>query len=110
MCGVDRRGMSTCDSIWGGLRPLVTSPETINGSRLATVTGGKWTSHRFMAEDAMGRRFDNGVLPAQVADKTPPHAVWVCGRMACYPLHALPRLFYLSMGPRGPRGYKPARR
>lgn len=53
-------------SYWSGLRPLVFDPEKentqelarthvikYNGTGMVTVTGGKWTSYRRMAEDVM---------------------------------------------------------
>lgn len=67
-------------SIWVGLRPLVASPgETgekeatkhisrehlVIGSEsgLITVTGGKWTTYRVMAEDILTESFRRGLLP-----------------------------------------------
>lgn len=67
-------------SVWAGLRPLV-RPDDEDGaatkkisrehtvlvgrSGLVTVTGGKWTTYRAMAEDVIGRCFDAGLLPRQ---------------------------------------------
>ncbi|MBK0391176.1 glycerol-3-phosphate dehydrogenase/oxidase [Ramlibacter algicola] len=64
-------------SCWVGLRPLV-RPEDDEGSptkalsrehtvlvsrsKLVTVTGGKWTTYRAMAEDVLDRCFDDGLL------------------------------------------------
>jgi glycerol-3-phosphate dehydrogenase len=65
-------------SIWVGLRPLV-KPQHDDGeatktisrehtvlvsrSGLVTVTGGKWTTYRAMAEDVLEKCFDKGLLP-----------------------------------------------
>ncbi|MGB0722624.1 MAG: FAD-dependent oxidoreductase [Gammaproteobacteria bacterium] len=65
-------------SVWVGLRPLVKPPSRGNGqtktisrehtivvdpSGLVTVTGGKWTTYRAMAEDVMERCMDAGLIP-----------------------------------------------
>ncbi len=65
-------------SIWVGLRPLVkaASDDTgntkaisrehtvlIDKSGLVTVTGGKWTTYRSMAEDVLARAMARGLLP-----------------------------------------------
>jgi glycerol-3-phosphate dehydrogenase len=65
-------------SIWVGLRPLVAPPETTEGDTkvlsrehtivvdangLVTVTGGKWTTYRAMAEDVLERCFASALLP-----------------------------------------------
>lgn len=65
-------------SIWVGLRPLVkpsgddgentkglSREHTVLVSRsgLVTVTGGKWTTYRAMAEDVLRKCFDAGLLP-----------------------------------------------
>ena len=55
-------------SIFAGIRPLVKSPETANTAKLSrdytieidrsnllTITGGKWTTYRRMAEDAVNQ-------------------------------------------------------
>jgi glycerol-3-phosphate dehydrogenase len=72
-------------SVWVGLRPLVavdqgqatktlsrehTIVQEANG--LITVTGGKWTTYRVMAEDTMRTCFQSGLLPerATVRDET----------------------------------------
>ena len=72
-------------SIWVGLRPLV-KPQDDEGdntkaisrehtvltskSGLVTVTGGKWTTYRAMAEDVLQKCFDVGLLPARAAGVT----------------------------------------
>jgi glycerol-3-phosphate dehydrogenase len=65
-------------SIWVGLRPLVKPQQDEGGntkamsrehtvlvskSGLVTVTGGKWTTYRAMAEDVLSRCWDAGRLP-----------------------------------------------
>ncbi len=67
-------------SIWVGLRPLVKPPADDGGntkkisrehtvlispSKLVTVTGGKWTTYRSMAQDALKHCTDAGLLPAR---------------------------------------------
>ena len=72
-------------SVWVGLRPLV-KPQGDDGdatqsisrehtvrvskSGLVTVTGGKWTTYRAMAEDVLQRCTDNLLLPPLGASKT----------------------------------------
>ncbi|MBK9573113.1 MAG: glycerol-3-phosphate dehydrogenase/oxidase [Rhodoferax sp.] len=74
-----RRAPSRADvkSVWVGLRPLV-KPQDEDGddtkglsrehtvlvsrSGLVTVTGGKWTTYRAMAEDVLRRCADKGLL------------------------------------------------
>jgi len=72
-------------SIWVGLRPLV-KPQNDEGdntkglsrehtvlvsrSGLVTVTGGKWTTYRAMAEDVLQACFDKALLPARAAGVT----------------------------------------
>jgi glycerol-3-phosphate dehydrogenase len=63
-------------SIWAGLRPLVKSTgETatktlsrehtivVSNSGLITVTGGKWTTYRRMAQDVIDTAINNRMLP-----------------------------------------------
>jgi glycerol-3-phosphate dehydrogenase len=65
-------------SVWVGLRPLVRPAGDAGGSTrdisrghtvivapsgLVTVTGGKWTTYRAMAEDVLGRAMARGLLP-----------------------------------------------
>ncbi len=72
-------------SIWVGLRPLVKPPEDegantkklsrehtvlVSKSGLVTVTGGKWTTYRAMAEDVLEQCFESGLLPARPAGAT----------------------------------------
>ena len=64
-------------SIWGGVRPLVRPPGDVPGhtgqvsrdhtvivdaSGLVTVTGGKWTTYRAMAEDVMAQCIKAGLI------------------------------------------------
>ena len=72
-------------SVWVGLRPLVkpggddgdntkqlSREHTVLVSRsgLVTVTGGKWTTYRAMAEDVLERCFDRKLLPRQAKGAT----------------------------------------
>ena len=72
-------------SLWVGLRPLVkpisddgTSTKKISREHtvlvssegLITVTGGKWTTYRAMAEDVIQRCLDAGLISTTIADKT----------------------------------------
>ena len=67
-------------SVWVGLRPLVKPPDDegdhkdtkalsrehtviVARSGLVTVTGGKWTTYRAMAEDVLERCMASGALP-----------------------------------------------
>ncbi|AVP56295.1 glycerol-3-phosphate dehydrogenase/oxidase [Pulveribacter suum] len=72
-------------SIWVGLRPLV-KPQNDDGgntkrisrehtviaspSGLVTVTGGKWTTYRAMAEDVLDKCFEAQLLPRRAAGVT----------------------------------------
>jgi len=72
-------------SVWVGLRPLV-KPQDDDGdntkglsrehtvlvsrSGLVTVTGGKWTTYRAMAEDVLQKCFDKKLLPRRAAGVT----------------------------------------
>ncbi len=64
-------------SVWSGQRPLVRRGDAentaaisrdhtilISDSKLITITGGKWTTYRKMAEDAINRATALGGLPA----------------------------------------------
>ena len=76
-----RRAPTRADvrSIWVGLRPLVKPQDDdcattkglsrehtvlVSRSGLVTVTGGKWTTYRAMAEDVMQRCIASGLVPA----------------------------------------------
>ena len=72
-------------SVWVGMRPLV-KPEghagentksisrehtvVVGASGLVTVTGGKWTTYRSMAEDVLSRCMARGLLPNKAAGLT----------------------------------------
>jgi glycerol-3-phosphate dehydrogenase len=75
-------------SVWVGLRPLV-KPQAagpgdtgrtqtlsrehtvlVDPSGLVTVTGGKWTTYRAMAEDVLKRAMAHGLLPPRPAGAT----------------------------------------
>jgi glycerol-3-phosphate dehydrogenase len=72
-------------SVWVGLRPLVKPPDQEPGetkalsrehavlverSGLVTVTGGKWTTYRAMAEDVLAHAMAAGLLPRRPAGIT----------------------------------------
>lgn len=72
-------------SIWVGLRPLVKPSESegentkklsrehtvlVSKSGLVTVTGGKWTTYRAMAEDVLEQCFESKLLKARSAGAT----------------------------------------
>jgi glycerol-3-phosphate dehydrogenase len=71
--------------MWVGLRPLVKPPDEdgqdtkklsrehtvlASASGLVTVTGGKWTTYRAMAEDVLQTCFDKSLLPTVNAGVT----------------------------------------
>ena len=77
-------------SVWVGLRPLVAPPKVEDGgtkvlsrehtivvdpSGLVTVTGGKWTTYRAMADDVMERCFGAGLLPRKAGGQTEHHVL-----------------------------------
>jgi glycerol-3-phosphate dehydrogenase len=70
-------GRADIKSVWVGLRPLVKPPDEegdqtkglsrehivlVSRSGLVTVTGGKWTTYRAMAEDVLERCFEKSLL------------------------------------------------
>ncbi len=76
---------SDVKSIWVGLRPLVKPPDEDGGntkalsrehtilvskSGLLTVTGGKWTTYRAMAEDVLDEAFDAKLLERRAGHVT----------------------------------------
>jgi glycerol-3-phosphate dehydrogenase len=84
------RPVTTADirSVWVGLRPLVAPPESaeagtktisrehtivVDPGGLVTVTGGKWTTYRAMAEDVLQRCFDAGLLSIRPPAHTEAH-------------------------------------
>jgi glycerol-3-phosphate dehydrogenase len=75
-------------SMWVGLRPLVKPADdegndtktisrehtvAISPSKLVTVTGGKWTTYRSMAEDVLEKCQEAGLLPALQASTSAHH-------------------------------------
>lgn len=78
--------LSDIKSIWVGLRPLVKPQDDEGGgstkaisrehtvlvskSGLVSVTGGKWTTYRAMAEDVLQHCFDHQLLPTSAAGVT----------------------------------------
>ena len=75
-------------SVWVGLRPLVAPPQSeaggtktisrehtivVDANGLLTVTGGKWTTYRAMAEDVMDRIFEKGLLQKKPSAATAFH-------------------------------------
>ena len=94
-------------SVWVGLRPLVAPPKTEEGGTktisrehtivvdpngLLTVTGGKWTTYRAMAEDVMARCFDKGLLPPKPSAHTDQHRLLgtPAHHVASVPIHGPP--------------------
>jgi glycerol-3-phosphate dehydrogenase len=86
-CKVLVRGPSRADvrSAWVGLRPLVKPPSDggtdtkalsrehtvhVAPSGLLTVTGGKWTTYRAMAEDVLAQAMARGLLPSRAGGLT----------------------------------------
>ena len=68
-------------AVWAGLRPLISDPDaegtaalsrehvvTISDAGLVTVTGGKWTTYRVMAEDAIDHAAASAALDASPSD------------------------------------------
>jgi glycerol-3-phosphate dehydrogenase len=78
-------GPADVRSVWVGLRPLVRPPHEagedtktlsrehtvrVERSGLVSVTGGKWTTYRAMAEDVLEVAMSHGLLPARPAGVT----------------------------------------
>ena len=68
-------------AVWAGLRPLISDPDaddtaalsrehvvTVSASGLVTVTGGKWTTYRVMAEDAVDHAAESAGLEERPHD------------------------------------------
>lgn len=96
-------------SLWVGLRPLVAAPASADGgtqalsrehtivvdpSGLVTVTGGKWTTYRAMAEDVLERCFASKLLPRRPGGGSATHRLLGAGMTGLpeVPLHAAPGL------------------
>lgn len=94
-------------SVWVGLRPLVAPQRPADGATktlsrehtivadptgLVTVTGGKWTTYRAMAEDVLDRCFDEGLLPRKTGGLTEHHPLLGAGSAPTSALHAAPGL------------------
>jgi len=96
-------------SLWVGLRPLVAAPEAAEGGTkvlsrehtivvdangLVTVTGGKWTTYRAMAEDVLERCFASRLLPHRAGGQSAGHVLLGAGATASpvTPLYAPPGL------------------
>jgi glycerol-3-phosphate dehydrogenase len=95
-------------SVWVGLRPLVKPSGDdaentkaisrehtvlVGRSGLVTVTGGKWTTYRAMAEDVLERCFERDLLPRRAAGITvrlPLVGAPVDGSVARVPMSAPP--------------------
>jgi glycerol-3-phosphate dehydrogenase len=70
-------------SSWSGLRPLVADPKAADTAKLSrdhvihvgpaglmSITGGKWTTYRKMAQDAVDHAIELGQLPAEGPSQT----------------------------------------
>ena len=71
-------------TVFAGLRPLAASPGNeektreisrdhkiiVNTSGLITITGGKWTTYRKMAQDTVNVAIKNGLLPDSIGQTT----------------------------------------
>ncbi|OSZ74010.1 glycerol-3-phosphate dehydrogenase/oxidase [Hydrogenophaga sp. IBVHS1] len=94
-------------SLWVGLRPLVAAPASAEGGTqalsrehtivvdpngLVTVTGGKWTTYRAMAEDVLERCFATNLLPRRAGSRSDNHRLLGAGLtgLPATPLHAAP--------------------
>ena len=94
-------------SVWVGLRPLVKPPEEegtntkaisrehtvlVSRSGLVTVTGGKWTTYRAMAEDVLAHCVDNKLVQQRPAGVTVHLPLVGAGLGAAAPLSQAPGL------------------
>lgn len=94
-------------SLWVGLRPLVAAPREADGrtqalsrehtivvdsNGLVTVTGGKWTTYRAMAEDVLEHCFAGKLLPRRPGGLSASHRLLGAGLtgLPSTPLHAAP--------------------
>jgi glycerol-3-phosphate dehydrogenase len=77
-------------SVWVGLRPLVRPPDDegdntkkisrehtvlVSPSGMVTVTGGKWTTYRAMAEDVLAKCVEAGLFPSLPPSTTATHVL-----------------------------------
>lgn len=94
-------------SIWVGLRPLVKPPEDdgdqgastkkisrehtvlVSKSGLVTVTGGKWTTYRAMAEDVLEQCFEEGLLKPRPKGVTVDFPLIGADERACQKMHSI---------------------
>jgi len=96
---------SDVKSLWVGLRPLVATHQSAHGTKslsrehtivtdthgLITVTGGKWTTYRAMANEVMDACFESGMLPRRAGGASLGHAlVGASASAAKVPLEAAP--------------------
>ena len=96
---------SDVKSLWVGLRPLVATHQSANGTKslsrehtivtdthgLITVTCGKWTTYRAMANEVMDACFEAGMLPRRAGGASLGHAlVGASASAAKVPLEAAP--------------------
>ncbi|MDP2074535.1 glycerol-3-phosphate dehydrogenase/oxidase [Hydrogenophaga sp.] len=95
-------------SLWVGLRPLVAAPAVAEGGTkvlsrehtivvdpngLVTVTGGKWTTYRAMAEDVLEHCFASQLLPWRAGGHSATHVLQGAAMASpATPLHAAPGL------------------
>jgi glycerol-3-phosphate dehydrogenase len=78
---------SDVKSVWVGLRPLVKPSHeegsstkglsrehsvSVSQSGLITVTGGKWTTYRAMAQDTLSQCLSSGLLPSSQSTQSAP--------------------------------------
>ena len=83
-------------SMFAGIRPLVKAPQNtstaalsrdhtidISSSGLLTIAGGKWTTYRRMAEDAVDHAASIGGLPARECST---RTLKICGSPHCDPI------------------------
>lgn len=98
-------GRGDIRSVWVGLRPLVAPPAdggggtkalsrehtvVVDPNGLVTVTGGKWTTYRAMAEDVLQQCFDAGRLPLRAGGQSMRHRLVGAPASASVPIHAAP--------------------
>ena len=94
-------------SVWVGLRPLVRPPDDegedtktlsrehtvrVERSGLVSVTGGKWTTYRAMAEDVLACCAEHDLLPRRAAGATERLELIASPKGAQHPLTAAPGL------------------